>query len=301
MRFDAFGQRSALSVTAYPTAFQYAGRWGYQSEFSDTSDQTLGLDYLEQRYYEPATGRFISPDPIGLAGGLNLFAYCGNDPVNCVDPFGLWRTGSYWGDVGAVFQGYGDLANPFNWYAGLKGLYDVGRDCGVGAAGRSLLGGIWQGYTGWLTTDDPRAFGRSFGTVLATAASAGAPFARAPLAAGSAATPSIQAIGATGEDAVSQAIGVTRNIGPGRVTVPGTGAGGFRIPDFDPAVTIARRGTVVEVKNVAGNLYITRQLRDLIAYARSQGVPLEIFTNASVRGRLAGLAARGIVRVRPIP
>jgi hypothetical protein len=57
------------------------------------------LQYVEQRYYDPAIGRFISPDPIGLAGGLNRYAYCENDPVNAVDPTGLetwterWRRG----------------------------------------------------------------------------------------------------------------------------------------------------------------------------------------------------------------
>ncbi|MGH7931081.1 MAG: RHS repeat-associated core domain-containing protein, partial [Candidatus Binatia bacterium] len=34
-------------------------------------------------------GRFLSEDPIGIAGGLNLYAYSGNDPVNNRDPFGL--------------------------------------------------------------------------------------------------------------------------------------------------------------------------------------------------------------------
>ena len=34
------------------------------------------------------TGRWISKDPIGLSGGLNLYAFCGNDPVNGFDPFG---------------------------------------------------------------------------------------------------------------------------------------------------------------------------------------------------------------------
>jgi hypothetical protein len=35
-------------------------------------------------------GRFLTPDPIGFAGGFNLYAYCGNNPVGAVDPSGLW-------------------------------------------------------------------------------------------------------------------------------------------------------------------------------------------------------------------
>jgi RHS repeat-associated protein len=89
LRYDAYGQRTALAGPNYPTPYQFAGGWGYETEYSDSSEPYLGLAYVDQRYYEPATGRFISPDPIGLAGGLNLFAYCDNDPVNSVDPSGL--------------------------------------------------------------------------------------------------------------------------------------------------------------------------------------------------------------------
>ena len=47
--------------------------------------------YARNRYYSPGLGRFISQDPIGFAGGLNLYAYCGNDPINFTDPLGLDR------------------------------------------------------------------------------------------------------------------------------------------------------------------------------------------------------------------
>ena len=52
-------------------------------------DAETGLHYNFHRYYDPETGRYISADPIGLAGGNNLFAYVQNDPVNFVDPWGL--------------------------------------------------------------------------------------------------------------------------------------------------------------------------------------------------------------------
>ena len=41
------------------------------------------------RYYDPYTGRYLTPDPIGLEGGLNLFPYVLNNPVNMIDPEGL--------------------------------------------------------------------------------------------------------------------------------------------------------------------------------------------------------------------
>jgi uncharacterized protein RhaS with RHS repeats len=39
--------------------------------------------------YDPQTGRFLTQDPIGLAGGVNLYAYAGNNPTAFRDPFGL--------------------------------------------------------------------------------------------------------------------------------------------------------------------------------------------------------------------
>jgi len=49
-----------------------------------------GLYYYRARHYDPETGRFLQPDPIGYQGGLNLYAYVGNNPTNWVDPLGLY-------------------------------------------------------------------------------------------------------------------------------------------------------------------------------------------------------------------
>jgi len=54
------------------------------------------------RWYDPVTGRWLSKDPIGIAGGLNQYVFCRNNPVNFRDPFGLqdqaspWRVGWEW-------------------------------------------------------------------------------------------------------------------------------------------------------------------------------------------------------------
>ncbi len=51
-------------------------------------DQETGFFYNGARYYDPATGRYITSDPIGLLGGLNTYAYVGNNPLEYADPRG---------------------------------------------------------------------------------------------------------------------------------------------------------------------------------------------------------------------
>ncbi|EAS1760873.1 RHS repeat-associated core domain-containing protein [Salmonella enterica] len=78
---------------------QSAGPWGAWSEQTGSVrnplrfqgqyfDEESGLHYNRYRYYEPESGRYISADPIGLRGGLNLYAYVKN-PLTWSDPLGL--------------------------------------------------------------------------------------------------------------------------------------------------------------------------------------------------------------------
>ena len=55
----------------------------------EQTDAESGLTYMRNRYYQAATGRFIQRDPISYAGGLNLYGFCGSDPINASDPSGL--------------------------------------------------------------------------------------------------------------------------------------------------------------------------------------------------------------------
>ena len=52
-------------------------------------DIETGLYYYRARYYNPHIGRFMQTDPVGYNVGTNLYAYCGNNPLGRVDPFGL--------------------------------------------------------------------------------------------------------------------------------------------------------------------------------------------------------------------
>jgi len=53
-------------------------------------DKETGLYYYRNRYYDPKIGRFITQDPLGMIDGPNLYAYVNNNPVNFVDPLGLY-------------------------------------------------------------------------------------------------------------------------------------------------------------------------------------------------------------------
>ena len=76
----SYGPYGSLSVTGSTTnSYDYTGR----------ESDGLGLHYYRARYYNPTTGRFISEDPTGLAGGINLYAYAGDNPLDFRDPFGL--------------------------------------------------------------------------------------------------------------------------------------------------------------------------------------------------------------------
>ena len=77
--YDSFGNPANES---FSTRYQFTGR-----EFESISN----LQYSRARWYDPAIGRFISEDPIGLSGGINQYSYVGNNPVNATDPSGLYE------------------------------------------------------------------------------------------------------------------------------------------------------------------------------------------------------------------
>jgi len=65
-----------------------AGRAGFKGAMW-MGDAARDLYCMRARWHDPNTGRFLSEDPIGLAGGLNLYGFASGDPINFSDPFGL--------------------------------------------------------------------------------------------------------------------------------------------------------------------------------------------------------------------
>lgn len=63
--------------------------FGYKGQAGYYSDLESGLLMLTFRYYNPNTGRFLTRDPIGFDGGMNLYSYVTNNPTNIRDPLGL--------------------------------------------------------------------------------------------------------------------------------------------------------------------------------------------------------------------
>jgi RHS repeat-associated protein len=81
---DAYG--SGGSWSNFEGASYDGGLFMYTGRFID---QLTGLQWHLHRWYDPATGRWLSEDPIGHNGGINLYEYVGNNPLIRTDPSGL--------------------------------------------------------------------------------------------------------------------------------------------------------------------------------------------------------------------
>ena len=152
-------------------------------------DNETGLYYLKARYYDPKASRFISPDSIEYLdskniNGLNLYFYCGNDPVNKCDPsghfgisliVGLFVSFAIGTTASAISQyvQYGDV----NWFqTGVDGLFAVASTAlaytGIGLIG-SIAAGTGMGFAQYTLDsavfhDDFCWFGALISTGLGT-------------------------------------------------------------------------------------------------------------------------------------
>jgi RHS repeat-associated protein len=78
-KYTSFGEADIENGSVFENHLRFAGQY---------YDKENELVYNYHRYYEQRTGRYIRPDPIGLAGGINPFVYVKDNPVNYIDPEG---------------------------------------------------------------------------------------------------------------------------------------------------------------------------------------------------------------------
>lgn len=81
-RYDPFGNLLGL---AGPLAEANSYRFSSKEQHAAS-----GLYYYGYRFYEPSLQRWVNRDPIGERGGLNLYTFVGNTPLQLLDPYGLW-------------------------------------------------------------------------------------------------------------------------------------------------------------------------------------------------------------------
>ena len=127
--FDAHGVSLNLSLSE---------PFGYKAQLGYYTDNETGLQLLTHRYYDPQSGRFLTRDPIGYAGGINLYSYVANNPINRADASGLTgeelalpAAGAF-GGAAAALAPYAAAAAPYAaavvaYGFVLKGAWELGE------------------------------------------------------------------------------------------------------------------------------------------------------------------------------
>lgn len=121
-RCDGFGRITVFDGTGAEHAASALGDpFGFACK---RYDPTTALCNFGARWYDPALGRFLSPDPLGFVDGPNRYAYCVGDPVNFVDPWGLCGEKGYYRVEAPVVGPFGNYyPNRPTWYS--RPLADV--------------------------------------------------------------------------------------------------------------------------------------------------------------------------------
>jgi hypothetical protein len=110
------------------------------------------------RTYDPTVGRYLEADPIGQKGGLNLYAYVENDPVNDADPLGLtsFRCQKPLDALGGATPGSGTRSGPnFSWNPLYHQYICVATPAGITCGGQTAAGsGPTHLFNEGLPSDD---------------------------------------------------------------------------------------------------------------------------------------------------
>jgi len=149
--YTAFGEYIAPSgdiggdLPADFSRYGYAGAHGYESgmmtiQGANPNLPPITLQHLGERWYQPALGRFVQRDPIGILGGANVYLYCDASPLFSVDPTGLLNFG------GLTEHWRRGPRRATNWDRGfVDGVCPIGNP--VGPEPGTVVGSVeWMAY-----------------------------------------------------------------------------------------------------------------------------------------------------------
>jgi len=138
--YDPYGKRRTQYLASTYTGgctLGYTGLITLNSPAAGQSEQLL----THFRAYDPELGRWLSADPIGEAGGMNLYGYASNSPTNLVDILGLYAGTATWGAM--------ETASGGSWLAGLANAARAAAASTVTASSAMVASAAALGYASW--------------------------------------------------------------------------------------------------------------------------------------------------------
>ena len=141
--FDSYGLRTGTDNSSDPYSY-------FEGEFGYYEDSESGLELLTHRYYDPGAGRFLNRDPIGTAGGINIYRYADNNPISEVDPSGYDGL-----DANSAYSYWMNVAQ--------NGISAGGVAGNAKAAGASVMTGVIDFFNARQIQNDSAASGTAAG------------------------------------------------------------------------------------------------------------------------------------------
>lgn len=277
--YEPYGQILAGGVADRPN---YTGH---------VADAQTGMDYMQQRYYDPTIGRFLSVDPVtatSVGGNFNRYWYANDNPYRFIDPDGRC-TGSHIENKDGTCASSGGFTTMSGPQGSTKSqnrnVQRANQSSERTWVDRNIRERNW--FTGEGSLTDVESLVDSVLPPLLNspegALAGGLKFTGAGLLA--------VRLGIAGEDAVRAAYAIG-----GREFIYINGR--LRLPDGLNRVA----GTINEVKNVSYQAY-TRQLRDYVDYARANGLQFNLFVRpgAQLSAPLEAAIKSGDITLKTIP